>query len=78
MIGVLVDLTRMKLAFLRNGSMLGEAFSLPEAVRDTGVIPHVGLKNARLEINGTSKRAFHEFDSEIYILASSSTPRRFH
>ncbi|KAH0489094.1 MAG: hypothetical protein KVP17_000440 [Porospora cf. gigantea B] len=50
----------MKVSFLLNGKLLGDAFSLPEGVRTSGFLPHVCLRNARLELNTKQQSSFHE------------------
>ena len=75
-IGVLVDLTRMKVSFLLNGQLLGDAFSLPEGVRTSGFLPHVCLRNARLELSIKQQSSFHEIVQPNTMFIGDAPPHK--
>ncbi|OEH80029.1 spry domain-containing protein [Cyclospora cayetanensis] len=50
-VGVVIDLDALSLSFTKNGQFLGGAFDLPRKVRETGLFPHVYVKNFDFEIN---------------------------
>ncbi|KAL8426667.1 hypothetical protein Efla_005924 [Eimeria flavescens] len=54
-IGVIVDLDALTLAYTKNGQFLGIAYELPQRVRDTGVFPHVYVKNFDFQVNFKEK-----------------------
>lgn len=54
-IGVVVDLDALTLAYTKNGQFLGTAFELPQRVRETGLFPHVYVKNFDFQVNFKEK-----------------------
>ncbi|KAL8446278.1 hypothetical protein Emag_004778 [Eimeria magna] len=50
-IGVIIDLDALTLAFTKNGQFLGIAYELPQRVRDTGLLPHIYVKNYNFQAN---------------------------
>ncbi|CDJ41425.1 SPRY domain-containing protein, putative [Eimeria tenella] len=50
-IGVGIDLDNLSLSFKKNNEYLGAAFQLPAIVRETGLFPHIYVKNFDFEVN---------------------------
>ena len=50
-IGVVIDLDALTLAYTKNGQFLGTAFELPQRVRETGLFPHIYVKNFDFTVN---------------------------
>eukprot|EP00920_Eleutheroschizon_duboscqi_P030094 GHVT01072990.1.p1 GENE.GHVT01072990.1~~GHVT01072990.1.p1 ORF type:complete len:785 (-),score=73.81 GHVT01072990.1:314-2668(-) len=53
-IGVIVDLDNLILSFSRNGEFVGTAFELPPHVRETGLLPHILVKNVDFSVTFTA------------------------
>ncbi|PFH32052.1 SPRY domain-containing protein [Besnoitia besnoiti] len=53
-VGTLIDLDNLRLALTKNGKALGTAYELPARVRDTGLFPHLYLKNVDVQLNVTA------------------------
>lgn len=54
-IGVVIDMDALTLAYTKNGQFLGVAFELPQRIRDTGLFPHVYVKNFDFQVNFKAK-----------------------
>lgn len=50
-IGTIIDLDHLKLSYTKNGVFLGTAYDLPPRVRDSGIFPHLYLKNVDVQVN---------------------------
>ncbi|KAL8451881.1 hypothetical protein Emed_001761 [Eimeria media] len=54
-IGVIIDFDALTLSFTKNGNFLGTAFELPQRVRETGLFPHIYVKNFDFQMNFKEK-----------------------
>lgn len=83
-IGVVIDLDALTISYTRNGQFLGVAFELPPRVRDTGLFPHVYVKNVDFQVNfkeetkwfaapGTGLAFLGDADPAVRILNNSRT-----
>ncbi|CDJ56856.1 SPRY domain-containing protein, putative [Eimeria maxima] len=50
-IGVAIDLDALTISFQKNTQYLGTAFELPPTVRETGLFPHIYVKNFDFTVN---------------------------
>jgi len=51
-VGCIVDMDNLTVSFMKNGQFCGLAFdNIPESARETGIFPHLLMKNVRVRCN---------------------------